>query len=301
MPPSPLLSCHIADLIEAPQPPQILHEPSKLYQKRERGQEAQISPQVQDPPPKRPRTSPLRGTAGGESQKRAESDTSKNNPDPVETWIQTKRWPSQYFKQDSQVREDFEHDSWLEEQMEEPPQVVQYVEINGQRYPRPIRKLPASLRRKQSDSSLTGSSDQKRRESKSVYYRDGRYTTLLAAKGSYITKSRLGITEESKDLCRRLFESEQAVPKDSLFRNDLFEKTCEKVEGRNEARIVQDISRLIVPSAETLATYGATNLDHLLEGVNERLDRLHSSGGPTAAAGLLYWVRAIRIHRRAAP
>ena len=45
------------------------------------------------------------------------------------------------------------------------------------------------------------------------------------------------------------------MPKDSLFRDDLFEKTCRKI----EARVIQDIARLIVPSAETLATYGATH------------------------------------------
>ena len=82
-------------------------------------------------------------------------------------------------------------------------------------------------------------------------------------------KSDLGITDASKSLCRRLLESEQDVPKDSLFRDDLFEKTCRKIQDRNEARVIQDISRLIVPSAETLATYGATDLDHLIEGVNE--------------------------------
>jgi len=64
-------------------------------------------------------------------------------------------------------------------------------------------------------------------------------------------------------------DSEQDVPKDSLFRDDLFERTCRKIQDRNEARVIQDISRLIVPSAETLATYGATHLDHLIEGVNE--------------------------------
>lgn len=55
-----------------------------------------------------------------------------------------------------------------------------------------------------------------------------------------------------------------------MFRDDLFKKTCRKIEDRNEARVIQDIARLIVPSAETLATYGATHLDHLIEGVNER-------------------------------
>ena len=148
-------------------------------------------------------------------------------------------------------------------------QVVQYVEINGFRYPRPIRKAPTSLRRKQSDSSLTGSSDQKKRESKSAAYRDTRYTTLLESKGSFMDNSDLGVTDASRSLCRRLLDSDQDVPKDSLFRDDLFETTCRKIQDRNEARIIQDIARLIVPSAETLATYGATNLNHLIEGIDE--------------------------------
>lgn len=269
MPPSALLSCRIADLIEAPQPPQILHEPSKLHQKRKRGQEAHISPQVQHPPPKRPRTSPIRCAAEGEPQKGAESDTSKNNPDPVETWIQTERWPSQYFKPDSQVKENFEHDSWLEEQMEESNQVVQYVEINGRRYPRPIRKVPTSLRRKQSDSSLTGSSDQKRRESKSAQYRDARYTTLLAAKGSYMDTSDSNVTDTSLTWCEKLLNSEQTVPKDSLFRDDVFRTTCRKVQDRNEARVIRSITQYIVPSVEDLETLGATHLRCLIENVNE--------------------------------
>ncbi len=82
-------------------------------------------------------------------------------------------------------------------------------------------------------------------------------------------KSDLGIIKGSKDLYSRLLGLEQAVPMDSLFRDDLFEKTCRKIEDRNEARVIQDIARLIAPSAETLATYGATHLDHLIKGVNE--------------------------------
>ena len=45
------------------------------------------------------------------------------------------------------------------------------------------------------------------------------------------------------------------------------EKTI--VQDRNEARIIQDITRLIWPSAETLATFGADHLKHLIENVNE--------------------------------
>ncbi|KAI9748635.1 MAG: hypothetical protein M1815_003094 [Lichina confinis] len=60
------------------------------------------------------------------------------------------------------------------------------------------------------------------------------------------------------------------VPQDSLFRDDLFRETCDKLRTRNESRVVEDISRLLVPSAETLATYGAAELKHLVVNVNER-------------------------------
>ena len=79
----------------------------------------------------------------------------------------------------------------------------------------------------------------------------------------------VGITDATKNLCRILLEKEQTLPQDSLFRDDIFDKACRKMQDRNEARIVQDITRLIVPSAETLATYGATHLDPLIESVNE--------------------------------
>ncbi|EHK22625.1 uncharacterized protein TRIVIDRAFT_60530 [Trichoderma virens Gv29-8] len=46
-------------------------------------------------------------------------------------------------------------------------------------------------------------------------------------------------------------------------------RTCQKIRNRNEARVLQDISRLIVPSAESLTTYGAEHLEILSESVNE--------------------------------
>ena len=175
----------------------------------------------------------------------------------------------EYFEQHSQIKEDLEQDSCLEEKTENPNRDIKYVDVNGFRLPCPIKKVPTSLSRKHSESSLNGSSDQTNREKKSAPYRTVRYTTLLEGKGSYIYKSDLGITNGSKDIYTRLIELEQAVPKDSMFRDDLFEKTCHKIADRNEARVIQDIARLIVPSAETLATYGATHLDQLIEGVNE--------------------------------
>ena len=81
--------------------------------------------------------------------------------------------------------------------------------------------------------------------------------------------SDLGITKRSQDLYQRLLELKQSVPKDSLFRDDLFEKTCRKIEDRNEARVIRSITPYIVPSVEDFETLGATHLKHLIEGVNE--------------------------------
>lgn len=136
------------------------------------------------------------------------------------------------------------------------------------------KKSSPSLRRKRSESDFTTPtsitpSDQKPREEKSAPYRDIRYKTLLAAKGSFMDKSDLGITDASRTLCQTLLEKEQTIPKDSLFRDDIFESTCRRVEDRNEARVIRDITPLIVPSAEILITYGATNLSYLVECVNE--------------------------------
>ncbi|KAF5617076.1 hypothetical protein F52700_12718 [Fusarium sp. NRRL 52700] len=116
--------------------------------------------------------------------------------------------------------------------------------------------------------------DQRLREEKCAPYRNPRYKTLLETKGSFMDKSELGTTDESKSLCRTLLEKEQQTPKDSLFRDDIFEVTCRKVEDRNEIRIIRDITPLIVPSAETLATYGKKELDCLIESTARLLGRL---------------------------
>ncbi|PNP76901.1 hypothetical protein FNYG_09791 [Fusarium nygamai] len=67
--------------------------------------------------------------------------------------------------------------------------------------------------------------DQRLREEKCAPYCNPRYKTLLETKGSFMDKSVLGITDESKTLCRTLLEKEQQTPKDSLFRDDIFEVT----------------------------------------------------------------------------
>lgn len=135
----------------------------------------------------------------------------------------------------------------------------------------------SSLRGKQSEAgsaapSSTTPSDQKPREAKSAPYQSPQYKILLETKGSFMRKSDLGIADTSKTVCRTLLEAEQIVPEDSLFQDDLFDETCEMIQDRNEAKVIQDIARLIVPSPQSLAIRGAKRLNTLIESVNEGWD-----------------------------
>lgn len=189
--------------------------------------------------------------------------------DPIDHWARQRTWPKDYFEQDDRVREDF--NKGLEKENEKDSWFEKYWLPNMDR-PIPKKKSSSSLRRAQSEASSAAppsASDQKPREEKSAPYRETRYETLLATKGSFMVKHREGVTQESKDLCRALLVTEQAVPEDSLFREDLFEETCEMIRNKNEARVIRDISLLIVPSAEILAARGSKHLNILIETVNE--------------------------------
>jgi hypothetical protein len=54
--------------------------------------------------------------------------------------------------------------------------------------------------------------------------------------------------DTSKTVYRSLLKAKQIVPEDSLFQDNLFDETYEIIQDRNEAKVIQDIARLIVPS-----------------------------------------------------
>ncbi len=199
----------------------------------------------------------------------ATSGVADNKLNPIDYWRKKGRWPKEYFKQDDQTRKDFkdefEKDSWFEKY---------WIPETNMNHLLAQKKSSSSLRRKQSEvgsvtPSTTTPSDQKPRDEKSAPYTNPRYKTVLETKGSFMDEFELGITKQSNDSYQALLSADQPVPRDSLFRGDLFKSTCRKIEDRNETRVIRDISLLIVPSAETLATYGATNLQCLIESTNE--------------------------------
>ena len=107
------------------------------------------------------------------------------------------------------------------------------------------------------------------RDGKNPAVRSRRYETILDAAGIYMGKPEITPANECKSLCQALLYAEQPTPQDTVFRDDLFETACDNIRNKNEARVIQDIGRLLVPSPETLAMFGATHLRHLIETVNE--------------------------------
>ncbi len=105
--------------------------------------------------------------------------------------------------------------------------------------------LARKKRRKNSEYSLQTPSDQLPREVKSAQYKTVDYEIGLEERGSYMCKFKDGCKQEHLE---GLIYSNQTVPRDSLFRDDVFDKTCEKIRNRNEAMVIRDISSLIVPS-----------------------------------------------------
>jgi hypothetical protein len=180
---------------------------------------------------------------------------SKKKSDMIEHWRRELRWPKEFFV----------------------PDAMSYL-LARKRSPTPDRgeQWETGL----SEHSYVTPSDQKPREWKCAPYTKPEYSYALQCKGSFQFRADQGITDASAELCKLLLEREQTVPAESLFRDDIFETTCQKLSYGNEARVIQDIARLIVPSAETLATFGSTHLDVLVESVNEGWNSIIPFYGP---------------------
>ncbi len=106
------------------------------------------------------------------------------------------------------------------------------------------------------------------RDDKSRPYQNSDYEEALAAAGAFMDKPDLVITKTIKDLCKKLLDTSQSVPKVSRFHDDVLEKTCKNLRIANKAQVIKDITFLIVASAQDLADLGACKLDILMEKVN---------------------------------
>ena len=84
-----------------------------------------------------------------------------------------------------------------------------------------------------------------------------------------MAKPEMPPTNECEDLCMTMFHAEQSIPQETVFRDEIFGTACENIRNKNEAWVIQDIARLIVPSPETLTMFGATHLKYVIKTVDE--------------------------------
>ena len=204
----------------------------------------------------------------GPSEKRPRADIyDDRSSHQIENWLQQGSYPKGYFESGDQSWEDIKADT------------SRRFGIIEMAHPVLARKKSTASIRRQALEANTGTPTQENTgtpiqemEDKSAVYKDSSYEQFLTEQGSFLQEYHQGIEEESKNECQALLDMEQTVPKDldTLFRDDVFQATCEKLRGRNQARVINDIARLVVPSAETLATHGATHLENLVVGMNER-------------------------------
>ncbi|KAI9726547.1 MAG: hypothetical protein M1834_008989 [Cirrosporium novae-zelandiae] len=161
----------------------------------------------------------------------------------IRHWAETNKWPEEFFQKTD----------------------MPYLFARKNFAPFPLQGWSES-----SLDAVTTPSDRRPREEKSAPYRNPIYSSLLETRGGlHMIKSELGISDVSKSLCHRLLEKKYAVPENTIFRDGAFDEACQKLRDKNEARIMQDIARLLVPSVETLATLGDERFGVLVESINE--------------------------------
>ena len=134
--------------------------------------------------------------------------------------------------------------------------------------------MARSLTRKRSTPSLSkyesDTNGVSLREGKNPLVKSRRYEQILVSAGIYMDDDdKVATTNECKSLCQTLLNADQTVPHDSLFNDDLFKRVCQRVRNKNEARVIRDLSPLLIPSAEILYLRGAVNLEYLIETVDE--------------------------------
>lgn len=132
-----------------------------------------------------------------------------------------------------------------------------------------LRKRSSSIRSQEMQSSQ-GTPNDLPREAKSATYKNARYESVLATKSAFMDEPDTDVSNDCKTLYKKLLSNTQDLPSHTLFRDDIFKSVHQKIRNENEAMVIQDITRLIVPSAENLAICEgrASNLNILKEKVN---------------------------------
>lgn len=125
----------------------------------------------------------------------AASSVIDNSVSPIDYWRTEGHWPKEFFTQDEQARKDFygdfeeasSHQTYLE------PETNMNHLLARRKSSSSVRGRPLEARATAPSSSTP--SDQKPREAKSFHYARPSHETALAAKGSFMCKSDLGMMQ----------------------------------------------------------------------------------------------------------
>lgn len=168
----------------------------------------------------------------------------------------------------------------------------------------PLLPKTPSLSRKRSITtsveSMSTRGEPTAREKKVQPYRNRSYWQQLAEKRSHQKEwpgdgSERGLTDAAKEQLKKLSDLRHEAPKGTAFDEKHFEKTLENLHDRNEAKVIQDISRLLVPSVDWLNSSMAEvqHLNLLTESVNEGWNNSQPLAGPRPqpdyAVGFKIW------------
>lgn len=185
---------------------------------------------------KRQRISPAKCVVEDATCTDLRSDIKNNDVNLIHCWIKEESWSEEDFKQDSSMIHSL---TW--------------------------KRSTLSLSKHESNIS-----DISLRERKNSVVKSWHYEQLLTSADIYMhDDDKMITTKECKTLCQTLLNANQTVSHDSLFNDDLFKRVCQRVCNKNEVRIICDLSSLLVLFIEILYLRKATNLEHLIETVDE--------------------------------
>lgn len=117
--------------------------------------------------------------------------------------------------------------------------------------------------------SVSPSASASSRDAKSHAYKAVNYVTILETKGCFMRQSPAGPTSEDLALCQRLLHQPVETPPGTLFDDEFIEDFHDALRNRSEARLLVDLHRLLMPSAENLFIQGKKELKDVIDGYND--------------------------------
>lgn len=108
------------------------------------------------------------------------------------------------------------------------------------------------------------------------------YETHLANHGLYMgeDRGRAKVRDGSKALCRSLLAKIYPDPTHTPYPLSKFLSVWQRVQNRNEPRVVRDLTSLLVPSPELLYVEGHEDLEHVVEEIDAEWTKGSSLAGP---------------------